>query len=336
MGHYRRIDTGIHNDARFRKLDDSAKLLWFCLYTHQSLTGFGAMRCTAEGIMAEMKWTTKQKSAAGQKAFLALVQSGLIEYDDEACCLLFPKFWKRNLPENPNQAKAMAKLIDLVPECQLRTKGLWLIYSHLSGKTREAFGELLPEGLREQFKSGNISALNSSANSSRNSSRNSESESESESDKKISESGQPDPVKKKNGQRSESEQDRCAALEEIVEESIKVHYKNTLVKWAMKARKPSDYLYQTAGKLMKQTKEDQVVVRFMLEAFTMKDGMSMKGLLLQCRTRDHFFARYQEIMNKVKEFGKWGELKSMAYKWAEHQTAGMPNKLSSMLKGIGR
>ena len=59
MSRYRKIDPRIWNDKKFRSLSDRAKLLFFMLLTHPSMTALGAMRATLPGLASEMGWTSK-------------------------------------------------------------------------------------------------------------------------------------------------------------------------------------------------------------------------------------------------------------------------------------
>ena len=56
MSRYRKVDPRIWNDAKFRDLSDSAKLIFFMLLTHPNMTSIGAMRGTIAGLAEELGW----------------------------------------------------------------------------------------------------------------------------------------------------------------------------------------------------------------------------------------------------------------------------------------
>lgn len=116
MGRYRKIDVRIWNDAKFRTLSDKGKLLFLFILTHPHLTSLGAMRATEEGMAAELAWEIKEF----RKGYGELFRKGLINYDPEACFLGVPNFLKYNPPENPNVVKSWEKVVDFIPECQLK------------------------------------------------------------------------------------------------------------------------------------------------------------------------------------------------------------------------
>ncbi len=55
MSHFRKIDVRIWNDAKFQSLADEGKLIFFLLLTHPNMTALGAMRCSLDGLLAELE-----------------------------------------------------------------------------------------------------------------------------------------------------------------------------------------------------------------------------------------------------------------------------------------
>ena len=137
---YRKIDPGIWNDEKFRKLSDFSQLLFFFLATHPHLTMIGAMRASEAGLAEEKGWPTRRFN----KAFVELTRQGLIQNDREACLIWIPNFLKYNVPESPNVVKAWRSAFDLLPECALREQ-LKLFLAEFSQGLSESFQEAFSE-----------------------------------------------------------------------------------------------------------------------------------------------------------------------------------------------
>jgi hypothetical protein len=325
MGHYRRIDTGIHNDEHFRLLPERSKFLWFCLYTDPALTGFGAMKKGLGAIAEERGW----KQGTAEKYFMRLVDDGFIIWDASALCLWFPKFYKRNLPENPNQATNLVKMIDLVPECNLRTHALWAIYSHIkSDKTQQAFMEGLPEQLRQLFAERLGKQLPKP-----NGKGFGNSESESESDIKNTSSNEEVGKARAALKYSPEEAQRREFQEEVV--NILATYPN-ICQWsdALSEKKQLPFMFKMAGKINKIIGRCVVTQKYLLQVFTLKDGKLLADILKDSKDEGHFYSRLETIWNKVKEFGYVGELESAAFKWDDNlaDTSGY----DAVLSRVGR
>lgn len=133
MSRYRKIDPRIWNDAKFASLSDNAKLVFFMLLTHPSMTALGAMRATVPGLAAELNWTTE----AFREAFREALAKGMAKHDERACLIALPRFLKYNAPESPNVIKAWVGALDLLPECDLKNEVI---------QQAKAYAEALPEG----------------------------------------------------------------------------------------------------------------------------------------------------------------------------------------------
>lgn len=145
MARYRKIDPRIWNDAKFRGLSDTAKLLFFMLLTHPSMTSLGAMRATVAGLAAEMGWASEDFG----KAFQEVIAKGMAEHDPEACYVGLPKFIRYNQPESPNVVKAWAGALDLLPECEYRTRTIARAEAYAQDK-----GQGFADAFREGFSNG--------------------------------------------------------------------------------------------------------------------------------------------------------------------------------------
>lgn len=144
MARYRKVDPRIWNDAKFRGLSDNAKLVFFMLLTHPSMTALGAMRATVAGLAAEMGWTTE----AFGEAFQEVIAKGMAEHDPKACFVGLPNFIRYNEPESPNVVKAWVGALDLLPECEQRSLTVTRAVAFAEAKGK-AFAEALPEDFRE-------------------------------------------------------------------------------------------------------------------------------------------------------------------------------------------
>lgn len=149
MSRYRKVDPRIWNDENFRNLSDGAKLAFFMLLTHPSMTALGAMRATLPGLAAEIGWDAE----AFRAAFLEVSDRGMAQLDPKACLVALPNFLKYNPPESPNVVKAWAGSIDLLPECMLKSLVLQRAQGFAEGMSdafQKAFHEAFPKGMPNQ------------------------------------------------------------------------------------------------------------------------------------------------------------------------------------------
>lgn len=153
MSRYRKIDPRIWNDAKFRRLDDRAKLVFFMLLTHPAMTSLGAMRATPGGLAEELGWPPE----AFREAFAQPLQEGMAEHDAKACFVGLPKFLSYNPPESPNVVTAWLKSVDLLPECELKARVLLRAKAFAEAKGEaygqafaEAFAKAMPNQEQEQ------------------------------------------------------------------------------------------------------------------------------------------------------------------------------------------
>ncbi|MDO6747181.1 hypothetical protein [Gilvimarinus sp. 1_MG-2023] len=146
MARYRKVDPRIWNDAKFREISDDAKLVFFMLLTHPNMTALGAMRSTVSGLAEELGWETE----AFRKAFQEVLSKGMAEHDQKACLIALPKFIRYNPPESPNVVKAWEQALDLLPECELKTRVIAGARDFIEGKSK-GFKEALPEAFAKSM-----------------------------------------------------------------------------------------------------------------------------------------------------------------------------------------
>lgn len=144
MAKYRKVETRIWNDAKFRTLSDNGKLCFFFLLTHPHMTSLGAMRMTLAGMSEELGWPSERLSKAFREAF----GKGLVKHDPEACFVWLPNFLKYNKPESPNVVKSWGAAVDLLPECGLKDQLIKQVEAFTEALP-EAFSKALPEAFRK-------------------------------------------------------------------------------------------------------------------------------------------------------------------------------------------
>lgn len=120
MARYRKIDTRIWNDRKFRELDDKSKLAFFLVLTHPDTNQLGMLRSRSVALAMELGWHPDVMS----DAILTLCRMDMLMVDDKAGFIFIPNFLKYNPPNGPNAVKGWAGLIDLMPECDLLSRAL--------------------------------------------------------------------------------------------------------------------------------------------------------------------------------------------------------------------
>src|SRR5512138_210334 len=146
MGRYRKVDTRIWNDEKFRSMSDNGKLVFFFLMTHPNMTALGAMRASIPGLAAEIGHPEK----GFREAFREALSKGMAKHDPEASFLWLPNFLKYNRPESPNVVKAWSEALDLLPECNMKTQLIQHVKAFAEGLP-EGFAKALPEGFAKSM-----------------------------------------------------------------------------------------------------------------------------------------------------------------------------------------
>jgi hypothetical protein len=145
MARYRKIDTRMWGDSKFRELSSpgpSAKYLWVYLLTGPHTTNLpGLFRSGEMSLAEELGWSVE----GFRKGFAELFAKGLIKADWNARVVWIPNAIKYNPPDNPNVIKSWRDSWDEVPECPLKNEA----YEALKG-----FTEGLGEGFGKAFKEG--------------------------------------------------------------------------------------------------------------------------------------------------------------------------------------
>jgi hypothetical protein len=151
---YRKIDPRFWNDERVRQFSDDGKLAFLFLLTHPAMTAVGAMRGQLRGLAAELGWPPRRL----ERALAPAIEAGMVEVNAQASYIGLRRFLRYNQPENPNVAKAWAKAVEILPECEQRLAAVARCREYLTPGPfleafeqglREAFGEAFSEGFKE-------------------------------------------------------------------------------------------------------------------------------------------------------------------------------------------
>ena len=166
MARYRKIDTRMWGDSKFRKLSSpgpSAKYLWIYLLTGPHTTNLpGLFRAGEMSLAEEIGWSLE----GFREGFAELFANGLVNADWKARVVWIPNAVKYNPPDNPNVVKSWRDAWDEVPECSLKNEA----YQGLQGFTKglgEGFAKAFIEGCakgmanqeQEQEQEQNINSL---------------------------------------------------------------------------------------------------------------------------------------------------------------------------------
>jgi len=145
MARYRKIDTRMWGDVKFRELSSpapSAKYLWIFLLTGPHTTNLpGLFRAGEMSLAEELGWPVE----TFRERFAELSGAGLAKADWNARVVWIPNAVKYNRPDNPNVVKSWRDSWDEVPECPLKSEA----YERLKG-----FMGGLGEGFTGTFRQG--------------------------------------------------------------------------------------------------------------------------------------------------------------------------------------
>ena len=153
MARYRKIDTRMWADARFRVLSSpppSGKYLWIALLTGPYTTNLpGLFRVGEMALAEELGWTLEGL----REGFAELFREGLAKADWNARVVWIPNAIKYNPPDNPNVVKGWRDSWDEVPECALKAEAFHRLRTFTEGLGEgfaKAFVECCAQGLANQ------------------------------------------------------------------------------------------------------------------------------------------------------------------------------------------
>ena len=145
MARYRKIDTRMWGDSKFRNLSSppaSGKYLWIFLLTGPHTTNLpGLFRAGEMALAEELGWSLE----GFRKGFAELFREGLVRADWNARVIWVPNAIKYNPPENPIVVKSWRDSWDEVPECALKNEAYQRLKEFTEG-LGEGFGKAFREG----------------------------------------------------------------------------------------------------------------------------------------------------------------------------------------------
>jgi hypothetical protein len=157
MARYRKIDTRMWGDSRFRELSSpkpSGKYLWIFLLTGPQTSNIpGLFHAGEMALSEELEWSVE----AFREAFGEVFRKGLAEADWKARVVWVPNAVKYNQPESPNVVKSWRHAWDEIPECALKAEAHERLKAFMKGLGEgfakafaEACGQPLPNQEQEQ------------------------------------------------------------------------------------------------------------------------------------------------------------------------------------------
>lgn len=132
MAKYRKVETRIWGDAKFRALPDDSKLAFLLLLTHPHMTSIGAVRTTCSSMAEELEWPTERLS----KAILAPCSCGMVRLDERAHVAWLPNFIRYNHPESPNVVLSWPMAFESLPECEVATLAMTTALDYCSNLSK--------------------------------------------------------------------------------------------------------------------------------------------------------------------------------------------------------
>lgn len=130
MRQYGRVHSAFWSSADIQALSDDARTLSLYLLTCSHGTIAGVCRLPDGYVSEDLKWSSQRVS----KGFDELFQKGFSNRCETTKWVWIRKFLQWNAPENPNQWKAVWKVVDQIPaQCSWRTDFLRLL-SKLTGR----------------------------------------------------------------------------------------------------------------------------------------------------------------------------------------------------------
>lgn len=147
MREYGKVFCAIWSSDDFRALSEDGRALVMYLLTCPHCTAIGAFRLPDAYAAEDLQWSAGRVA----KGFAELFQNGFATRDERSKWVVIHRFMDWNPIENPNQAKAAAKLVAQMPQCAAKymlLQAIRRIGRYLDLLDREPFpnpSETLPE-----------------------------------------------------------------------------------------------------------------------------------------------------------------------------------------------
>ena len=147
MARFRRIDTRMWGDEKFRRLSPpppSGQALWIYLLTGPHTTSLPGLFMAGEAALAEaLRWPLQ----GFRKAFGELSSQGMAKADWEARVIWVPNAVKYNPPESPNVVLGWRPHWDEIAECRLKVEARETLRQTVV--TRKGFAEAFAKAFGE-------------------------------------------------------------------------------------------------------------------------------------------------------------------------------------------
>lgn len=155
MSRYRKVETKLYGDSKFRRLSPippCGQGLWLWLLTGPATTIMPGVIIQGPAAMAErLGWPVEDF----RKAFQEVLKQGMVKADFTAPLVFLPNAIKHNRPQSPNVIKGWAACWEEIPECGLKTE-IWQSLKEFIDTFSKAFQEAFekacpkPYGNQEQ------------------------------------------------------------------------------------------------------------------------------------------------------------------------------------------
>jgi hypothetical protein len=147
MARYKKIDTRIWGDRKFRQLSPPkpcGQALWWRLMVPREATNIPGLFSTTESALAEsLQWPLKGFRAA----FAEISDQRMATADWKAGLVFLPNGIKFHKPESPNVIKSWRAPWDEVPECELKLIAYTILRGYVEKELSKAFLEAFDEAV---------------------------------------------------------------------------------------------------------------------------------------------------------------------------------------------
>ena len=151
MSRYRKIETKMWGDAKFRSFPQNTQYLWIYLLTNPETTSLpGLYSCGKMAMVESLGWSME----SFLESFEELSRNDMVKADWDARLIWIPKSIIYNRPQNPNVVKSWSAHWNDLPECPLKVEAYqaFKIRMESLGESYlksflESFGESIPESV---------------------------------------------------------------------------------------------------------------------------------------------------------------------------------------------
>lgn len=135
---YSRVEASVWNQP----WDDELRVFALYVLTCKHRTTEGFYELPLEYAAIDLRWPLERVQGAMRR----LIEDGMVAYDPDARVILLVRALERQAPQNPNQAKAAARVVASLPKTPLR-----FAFAHLADRYSDHLSKVLRELLPEWF-----------------------------------------------------------------------------------------------------------------------------------------------------------------------------------------